>query len=251
MADGELALLQHRTRLYLADVPRLSAELFRQLALQRFGRLRPIRVEPAAALAEMLLMALDDEEREGGISADDGPKEARPRSAPRGGGCLPCRAASPQRARGALLAPRSTSVRAKHARPPPQQIAEAAADLLCSRAEMLNEYFAIDIEPDGALPPGSAAADASPRTPSPAPLPRGAAGVSPTPPPPRIPRSPPRPQRARSAACRSSWTSTAPRRSGSRLSSSASPATRAGRRRRSASPGSRSGWGSFTPSGRA
>lgn len=73
MADGELALLQHRTKLFLANVPALSAELFRQLALQRFGRLRAIRVEPAAPLAEMVAMALEEEAG----AEEEGESEAR------------------------------------------------------------------------------------------------------------------------------------------------------------------------------
>lgn len=87
MADGELALLQHRTKLYIVNIPIVSAELFRQLALQRFGRLRPIRVDPPAPLADMLLLALEEEERRGRWGAEDGSKEARARAlgAGRGG----------------------------------------------------------------------------------------------------------------------------------------------------------------------
>ena len=39
--DRELALVQHSTRLYLANTTRLSSLLFRQIVLQDFGNLSP------------------------------------------------------------------------------------------------------------------------------------------------------------------------------------------------------------------
>ena len=77
MADGELALVQHRTRLFLVNVPVMSGELFRQLALQRFGRLRPLAVAPQAPLAPLLELALEEEAAAGRWDAGQGSLQAR------------------------------------------------------------------------------------------------------------------------------------------------------------------------------
>jgi DNA mismatch repair protein MLH1 len=74
MATGELALLQHGTKLYLAAVPRLSRELFRQQALLRFGAAPALALAPPAPLLPLLLDALDAAEASGDWAPGDGPK---------------------------------------------------------------------------------------------------------------------------------------------------------------------------------
>ena len=73
-ATGALALLQHGTKLYLASVPRLSRELFRQQALLRFGAVPVLALAPPAPLLPLLLDALDAAEAEGRWAPGDGPK---------------------------------------------------------------------------------------------------------------------------------------------------------------------------------
>ena len=73
-ATGALALLQHGTQLYLASVPRLSRELFRQQALLRFGAAPALALSPPAPLLPLLLDALDAAEAEGRWAPGDGPK---------------------------------------------------------------------------------------------------------------------------------------------------------------------------------
>jgi DNA mismatch repair protein MLH1 len=73
-ATGALALLQHGTKLYLASVPRLSRELFRQQALLRFGALPAVALSPPAPLLPLLLDALDAAEAEGRWAPGDGSK---------------------------------------------------------------------------------------------------------------------------------------------------------------------------------
>jgi DNA mismatch repair protein MLH1 len=72
MATGALALLQHGTKLYLASVPRLSRELFVQLALQRFGCAEPMLLSPPAPVEPLLLDALSAAEAAGEWTPGDG-----------------------------------------------------------------------------------------------------------------------------------------------------------------------------------
>lgn len=76
VARGAWALLQHGTKLYLAAVPKLSGELFRQLALRRFGRHPAARLDPPAPLRPLLLEALDGAEARGEWHEHQGSKEA-------------------------------------------------------------------------------------------------------------------------------------------------------------------------------
>lgn len=64
-ADAGLALLQHGTRLYLADAAALSADMFYQQALRRFGAFERVTLQPPAPLAALLAMALEVEEAAG------------------------------------------------------------------------------------------------------------------------------------------------------------------------------------------
>jgi DNA mismatch repair protein MLH1 len=72
MATGALALLQHGTKLYLASMPRLSRELFAQLALQRFGCAAPLLLSPPAPVEPLLLDALSAAEAAGEWTPGDG-----------------------------------------------------------------------------------------------------------------------------------------------------------------------------------
>ena len=57
LASDSWALAQHGTKLYLLAAPRIARELFRQLALRRFGRLAALRLQPPAPLEALLLEA--------------------------------------------------------------------------------------------------------------------------------------------------------------------------------------------------
>ena len=76
LARGSWVLLQHGTKLYMAAVPRLSSELFRQRVLHRFGRSRAMRLEPPAPLVPLLLEALNAAEARGEWREVHGSKQA-------------------------------------------------------------------------------------------------------------------------------------------------------------------------------
>ncbi|GAB4813902.1 hypothetical protein N2152v2_000948 [Parachlorella kessleri] len=59
MADDELALVQHGTRLYLLNIQALSHDMFYQQALRRVGHCRRIRLAPALSIAELALTELE------------------------------------------------------------------------------------------------------------------------------------------------------------------------------------------------
>jgi DNA mismatch repair protein Mlh1 C-terminus len=71
-------LLQHRTRLLLADVGALSRDLLYQAALQRFGEYGAIALDDAPAVAELLAIALEAREAQGLLEGEDENK-VRPR----------------------------------------------------------------------------------------------------------------------------------------------------------------------------
>lgn len=75
MADDILALIQHNTRLYLLNILSISKELMRQQVLRRFAHYQAMRLSNGAPLKEMLLMALDDEEKSGRLHSSNGDKE--------------------------------------------------------------------------------------------------------------------------------------------------------------------------------
>eukprot|EP00897_Mesotaenium_endlicherianum_P005513 jgi/Mesen1/4990/ME000248S04271 len=75
MADDVLALLQHNTRLYLVNVVTLSKEVVYQQVLRRFAHFNAMKFSAPAPLRELLLTALDDEERSGRWQESDGPKD--------------------------------------------------------------------------------------------------------------------------------------------------------------------------------
>ncbi|KAL4433570.1 hypothetical protein ABPG75_000011 [Micractinium tetrahymenae] len=62
MAHAGLAFVQHGTRLYLLDVQRLSADMFYQQVLRRFGTFRRIQIRPPLLLEGLVLAALEAQE---------------------------------------------------------------------------------------------------------------------------------------------------------------------------------------------
>jgi len=71
--DRELALVQHSTRLYLANTTRLTSLLFRQIIFQDFGNLSVLRLTPPPAVMDLALLALEQDEA--GWSPEDGDKQ--------------------------------------------------------------------------------------------------------------------------------------------------------------------------------
>ena len=71
--EKSLALMQHGTRLYLANVTALSTELFYQIILFAFRNFGHIRLNPPAPISELALLALNAPNS--GWTPDDGPKE--------------------------------------------------------------------------------------------------------------------------------------------------------------------------------
>ena len=75
MADDTRALVQHQTRLYLADVSALSTEVVYQQVLRRFAHFATMRLSNPAPLTQLVQLALEDEEQVGRWCPDDGPQE--------------------------------------------------------------------------------------------------------------------------------------------------------------------------------
>ena len=71
--EKSLALMQHGTKLYLANVTSLSMELFYQIILFAFRNFGRIRLNPPASLSELAILGLDAPNS--GWTPDDGPKE--------------------------------------------------------------------------------------------------------------------------------------------------------------------------------
>ncbi|XP_031389745.1 DNA mismatch repair protein MLH1 isoform X2 [Punica granatum] len=62
MADDVYALLQHNTRLYLANVVNLSKELMYQQVLRRFAHFNGIQLSDPTPLQELIILALREED---------------------------------------------------------------------------------------------------------------------------------------------------------------------------------------------
>ncbi|KAG8461227.1 hypothetical protein KFE25_002416 [Diacronema lutheri] len=123
LVRGSSLLVQHDTKLLLLDLTRLSAELFRQLALRRWAglpRLRFATPAPIDALAAIALRAERAAERASAraVRAADGGGEAQPE------------------AEAVDEAEAEAEVRAR---------AAAVRALLESKAEMLDEYLSVGI----------------------------------------------------------------------------------------------------------
>ena len=97
-------LLQHSTKLYLANTTKLTKELFYQIIIFKFGNFGFMRLTNPAPIYDLALMALEHEQS--GWTQSDGPKE---------------------------------------------ELAKYVADLLKTKADMLLDYFSIEIDSDGNL----------------------------------------------------------------------------------------------------
>ncbi|XP_044464163.1 DNA mismatch repair protein MLH1 isoform X2 [Mangifera indica] len=75
MADDVFALLQHNTHLYLANVVNLSKELMYQQVLRRFAHFNAIQLSEPAPLAELIVLALKEEDLDPESSENDDLKE--------------------------------------------------------------------------------------------------------------------------------------------------------------------------------
>lgn len=62
LADEVFALIQHNTHLYLANVVNLSKELMYQQVLRRFAHFNAIQLSDPAPLADLLMLALKEED---------------------------------------------------------------------------------------------------------------------------------------------------------------------------------------------
>ena len=102
--NKSLALLQHSTKMYLANVTRLSKELFYQIIMFKFGNFGFLRLSEPAPIYELAMLALDCEES--GWSQEDGSK---------------------------------------------QDLAKYIVKLLQGRAEMLLDYFSVEIDKEGRI----------------------------------------------------------------------------------------------------
>ncbi|XP_020236612.1 DNA mismatch repair protein MLH1 [Cajanus cajan] len=75
MADDVFALLQHNTRLYLANVVNLSKELMYQQVLSRFGHFNAIQLSDPVPLKDLIILALKEEDVDSECNDDDSLKE--------------------------------------------------------------------------------------------------------------------------------------------------------------------------------
>ena len=71
--NKSLALIQHSTKLFLANVTTLSKELFYQIIMFKFGNFDFLRLSEPAPIYELALLALDC--GESGWTEEDGPKD--------------------------------------------------------------------------------------------------------------------------------------------------------------------------------
>ena len=104
-------LLQHGTKLYAVRARALARELFYQRVVARFGASRRRALAEPAPIADLVMMALEDE-----AADDEGAEEGAERGAEE--------ASDAER----------------------RAVAAAVADLLAEKAPMLREYFAVDID---------------------------------------------------------------------------------------------------------
>lgn len=102
--EKSLSLMQHGTKLYLANVTNLSQELFYQIIFFGFGNFGYIRLNPPPSISELAVLALNSQDS--GWSEEDGPKE---------------------------------------------ELAEYIETFLKTKAEMLADYFSLQIDENGYL----------------------------------------------------------------------------------------------------
>ncbi|KAI4331770.1 hypothetical protein L6164_016727 [Bauhinia variegata] len=75
MADDVLAVLQHNTHLYLANVVNLSKELMYQQALSRFAHFNAIQLSDPAPLKDLIILALKEEDLDSECNDNDDLKQ--------------------------------------------------------------------------------------------------------------------------------------------------------------------------------
>nr|CAB3263866.1 DNA mismatch repair protein Mlh1-like [Phallusia mammillata] len=71
--DPELALIQHKTKLYLANTTKLTREMFYQIVLEDFGNFGMLRLSEPAPIRDLAMLGL--EMKESGWTPEDGSKE--------------------------------------------------------------------------------------------------------------------------------------------------------------------------------
>eukprot|EP00468_Gymnochlora_sp_CCMP2014_P014413 CAMPEP_0167769274 /NCGR_PEP_ID=MMETSP0110_2-20121227/17208_1 /TAXON_ID=629695 /ORGANISM="Gymnochlora sp., Strain CCMP2014" /LENGTH=306 /DNA_ID=CAMNT_0007658193 /DNA_START=350 /DNA_END=1270 /DNA_ORIENTATION=- len=99
--DEKYALLQHKTKMYLVNVPALCKDLMLERVLLNFGHLKKYKLSTPAPIEKLLLLALKYESTKGGETKE--------------------------------------------------KIAQQLTELLISKGEMLEEYFAVKITDSGHL----------------------------------------------------------------------------------------------------
>jgi DNA mismatch repair protein MLH1 len=104
LVNADLALIQHRTKLYLCQVRPLSKALMYQTVLRKFSRLAPLRFAKPVPIPVLLQLALDCPDS--GWTEEDGPKE---------------------------------------------DIVKYIVAILLNRADMLKEYFAMELDAEANL----------------------------------------------------------------------------------------------------
>ena len=84
VVNDTLSLLQHTTKLYLVNHVALGREMFYQQALRLFANMFPFDLEPAPAVRDLALLALDDWPGKQSLTPTQKAAEAevRPRAVP-------------------------------------------------------------------------------------------------------------------------------------------------------------------------
>uniref|UniRef100_A0A6A7G6Y7 DNA mismatch repair protein Mlh1 isoform X2 n=1 Tax=Hirondellea gigas TaxID=1518452 RepID=A0A6A7G6Y7_9CRUS len=104
LINENFAVVQHKTKLYLFNVPQISERFMFEQILRKFGEHFRARLAEPANISDLVILALENPNS--GFSSEDGDKE---------------------------------------------EIAKFISELLISKADLLNEYFAIEIDENGLL----------------------------------------------------------------------------------------------------
>jgi len=68
--DRQFALIQHETSLFIINNPKVTEEMFYQIAINEFGNFDAIRLNPSAPISAIAKLALDNTEESGWTEAD-------------------------------------------------------------------------------------------------------------------------------------------------------------------------------------
>jgi len=68
--DRQFALVQHETSLYIINTPKVTEEMFYQIAINDFGNFDVLRLNPPAPISALAEIALDNTEESGWTEAD-------------------------------------------------------------------------------------------------------------------------------------------------------------------------------------